>query len=88
MKKTRITSLDQLIEIFPSLTQAQIIDLYLSALKRVKHLDCMAGKVKEKEKTYDIMDKLSFYTDCAEFLAGYLARCYCELCGFTAVERL
>ncbi len=88
MKKTRITSLDQLIEIFPSLTQAQIIDLYLSVLKRVKHLDWMAGKVKEKEKAQDILDKWSFCMDCAEFLSGYLARCYCELCGFTAVEHL
>lgn len=83
-KKTVITSLDDLVEVFPSMTLHQVIIMYRSGLDRLKYYDSLLDGTHELTSLDAdvILDKIGFYLDCTEFLAGYLARCFCCQNGY------
>ena len=82
MQKTTLKDLDDLIEIFPSMTMPQIIKLYLKALRRMKYYGDQIEEGMDSERLDWLLEKISFYDPFATYLGGYLARCYCDHLGY------
>lgn len=80
-KKIVIKSLGDLIEIFPSLTESQIIILFRKCIYEIKRADRLLGLCRNDEIRDALLERISAYADVRDFLSGYLARCYCKLFG-------
>lgn len=77
-----ISSLEDLIQIFPSLTLPQIISLYRDGLQILARYNDMISCMKSDDNLDDLLTKIRKYIDCTDFLANYLARCFCRANGF------
>lgn len=82
MKTHVIRSVEELIEVFPSMTMPQVIMTYISGLKRIKEINDMLGICTVGQQQDFLLDQLAPYLEADNFLAGYLARCFCEMRGY------
>lgn len=84
-KRVVIKNLDDLVEIFPNMRLSQIIHLYIIGLNRIKYYNKQIrfDASPDDEELNAILDKISFYLEITDFLAGYLARCFCHQNGYT-----
>lgn len=80
-KKIVIESLEDLIEIFPSLTESQIIILFRKCVYELKRTNRLLRLCRNDEIRDALLERVSAFTDISDFLSGYLARCYCKLSG-------
>ena len=69
-------------DIFPSLTLSQIITLYRDGLQILARYNDMLSHLESDVDLDDLLAKVRKYIDCTDFLANYLARCYCRSNGF------
>lgn len=83
-QKIVIRGIEDLRRIFPSMTVRQIVGVYLQGLERIRHynslLDPDASILDEEQNLY--LEKIGMYSECCDYLAGYLARCYCAQNGY------
>lgn len=82
MKKTVIRCMEDLLEIFPRMTQSQIMILYRQSLRTIKYYNELLGKVTDRNKQDEYLDIIGKYLEYTDFLSGYLARCYCVSNGY------
>ena len=78
MKKVTIKSFEELVEVFPMMTNKQIMNLYKQALSVISFYNEYIGQENTcEEKVLEYLERLTPYVEVRDFLAGYLAQCYC-----------
>lgn len=82
MRTHVITSVEELIEVFPSMTMPQVIMTYISGLKHIKEINDALGICTDGQHQDALLEQLAPYLEADTFLAGYLARCYCKMRGY------
>lgn len=82
MRTHVIRSVEELVEVFPSMTMPQVIMTYISGLKRIKEINDALGICTDEEHQDALLGQLAPYLEADTFLAGYLARCYCHMRGY------
>lgn len=76
-----IKDFDHLREIFPTLTDTDVCRLYRGALKGINRCNELAGSFDTEVEENANMEKWGMLMECADYLAGYLAQRYLEICG-------
>ena len=82
MKRHVIKNFEELMEVFPSLTMAQIINVYMGLQERIARISFLM-EVGSERYSPDILE--NNWIDCMKsdaFLSTYLARAYCIQNGF------
>lgn len=82
MQKIVIHSLEELVEVFPSLTENQIIVLFQKCTYEHSRINNLLGLCRNDLLRDALFARASVCDSICEFLSGYLARVYCENLGF------
>ena len=80
-KKVVIKNFNDLVEVFPNMTLAHIIDVYKQVQNAIAFYDNQLKTCPQEEKEH-VWELLEDSLKADAFLSGYLAKCYCRTCGF------
>lgn len=80
-QKTVIRSLDDLVEVFPSLTENQIICLFRRCTYELQRTDRLLGSCRNELLRDALSERVFICLSVSEFLTGYLTRAYRERFG-------
>lgn len=79
--KIIIKSLEDLIEVFPSLTENQIVLLFRKCVYELERINRLLGLCRNDEVMDALLERSETCCCIRDFLSGYLARCFCKLSG-------
>ena len=79
-KKVVLRNFDDLVEVFPNMTLAHIIDLYKQVQNAIAYYDEQLRTCPQEERE-QVWEQLEDGLKADAFLSGYLARYACKLCG-------
>lgn len=79
-KKVVLKNFDDLVEIFPNMTLAHIIDVYKQVQETIAILTEQMETCPQEEREH-VWELLEDSLKADAFLSGYLARYACKLCG-------
>ena len=80
-QKIVIHSLDELVEVFPSLTENQIIFLFRRCTYELQRTNRLLGSCRNELLRDALLERVSAYLPISDFLSGYLAKAYCKRLG-------
>lgn len=80
-KKVVIKNFNDLVEVFPNMTLAHIIDVYKQVQNAIAFYDKQYQTCSQEEKKHTL-ELLEDSLKADAFLSSYLAKCYCQMCGF------
>lgn len=81
LKSIVIKSLDDLLDVFPSLTEKQIVLLFRKCVYELKRIDRLLGLCRNDDVRDALLERSETCCCIRDFLSGYLARCFCMLSG-------
>lgn len=81
MQRNVIHSLDELVEIFPSLTENQIVCLFRKCTYELQRTNRLLENCRNELFRDALLERVTAYLPVSDFLSGYLARAYCKRFG-------
>lgn len=79
--KIIIRLLDDLLEVFTSLTDGQVINLFRKCVFELERINRLLGLCRNEEIRDALLERSETCCQIRDFLLGYLAKCFCALSG-------
>lgn len=80
-KKVVLNNFEDLVEVFPQMTLAHVIDVYKQVQKSIVYYENQLKTCPQEEWEHNL-ERLEDCHKTDAFLSGYLAKCCCQMCGF------